>query len=152
MDGLERKASYGIKEAGPKVKKRILITDDSAPVRKALHAFLEREDHWVVVGEATNGREALDKAHELKPDLVTLDLSMPLMNGIDAAKELKRSYPNLPIVLFTNFAETDLEAIAVASGASAVIPKSEPGALVAKIYSLLGSTPSQRSIHNNLIA
>ena len=79
--------------AWPTKKKHILIADDNASIRKALHAFLETQADWQVVGDAANGREALELARDLKPDLVTLDLSMPLMNGIDAAKELKRSYP-----------------------------------------------------------
>jgi len=131
------------------LEKHILIADDSAPIRRALHSFLEKQDHWVVVGEAVNGREALEMARDLKPDLVTLDLSMPLMNGIDAAKELKRTYPNMPVVLFTNFADTLLSEISVRSGANAVVAKSEPMELVAQLHLLLGSSPSQRSIHNN---
>lgn len=78
--------------------KRILIVDDSAPVRNTVKFMLESVPDWVVGGEARNGREAIDKAALLNPHLVLLDLSMPVMNGLDAARELSRMRPDLPIV------------------------------------------------------
>lgn len=98
-----------------------------------------------MIGEASNGREALDKALELKPDPVTLDISMPVMNGIEAAKELKRIFPNLPVVLFTNFAETCSGELALETVADAVVPKSQAKELVAMVRLLLGSSSSQWS-------
>jgi DNA-binding NarL/FixJ family response regulator len=64
---------------------------------------LEQQEGWEVCGEAADGRQAIEKAQGLKPDVVVLDLSMPLMNGLEAARELKRLLPSLPLVMFTNF-------------------------------------------------
>jgi DNA-binding NarL/FixJ family response regulator len=63
--------------------------DDSPVVRNTLRQTLERQRGWEVCGEAADGREAIEKAQQLKPDLVVLDLSMPVMNGLEAARELK---------------------------------------------------------------
>ena len=101
-------------------QKHILIADDSSAIRKTLRPFLEREDNWIVVGEAKNGKEAVQKAQMLKPDLVILDFAMPLMNGLQTVLELKRISPSLPLILFTNFASLHLEEIALSSGVNAV--------------------------------
>jgi len=68
----------------------ILIADDSIFIRKALCNLLEREEDFDVCGEAKNGKEAIEKAKELHPDLILLDLSMPVMNGLDATRVLKQ--------------------------------------------------------------
>jgi DNA-binding NarL/FixJ family response regulator len=119
------------------LQKHILITDDSPIIRKTLRKFLEKEDDWVVVGEAANGKEALEKTRELKPDLVVLDLAMPQMNGIQAARELKRLSPDTPLVMFTNVDSVRLADMATAIGVNAVIPKSQPRLLVERIHALL---------------
>ena len=88
-------------------------------------------------GEAADGREAIEKAQRLKPDVVVLDLSMPLMNGLDAARELKRLLPSLPLVMFTNFNMPELTNEALSAGVRAVVSKSEPAGLVSEIQALL---------------
>jgi DNA-binding NarL/FixJ family response regulator len=105
--------------------KSILIVDDSAAIRHSLRALLGRQAGWEVCGEAVNGREGLDKALQLQPDLVVLDLSMPIMNGLQAARELQRLMPKLPILMFTNFSSPQIEQEALASGVTAVKSKSE---------------------------
>ena len=117
--------------------KHILIGDDNSLIRQTLRRFLEKEDCWEVVGEAANGREAVEKAQELKPDLVVLDLSMPVMNGIQAAHELKRLLPSMPTVMFTNVAGSNLAEMAHSAGVSAVVSKSEPSMLITRIRDLL---------------
>lgn len=82
--------------------KRILIVDDSAVLRKTLRQTLERHDGWEVCGEAANGREGVEKAQRLKPDLILLDSSMPALNGLEAARQLKRLLPSVPLLMFTN--------------------------------------------------
>jgi DNA-binding NarL/FixJ family response regulator len=119
------------------LQKHILITDDSPIIRKTLRKFLEKENDWVVVGEAANGKEALEKTRELKPDLVVLDLAMPQMNGIQAARELKRLSPDTPLLMFTNVDSARLADMATAIGVNAVIPKSQPRLLVERIHALL---------------
>ena len=81
------------------------VVDDSAPVLNSVKFMLESVSDWVVGGEASNGREAIDKVALLNPDLVLLDLSMPVMNGLDAARELSCIRPDLPVVMFTDSPE-----------------------------------------------
>ena len=68
----------------------ILIVDDSPPVRRSLRSLLEQQPDWKVCGEATDGWEAIDKAQGLQPDLIVLDMSMPVMDGLTTAKEIKK--------------------------------------------------------------
>ena len=70
---------------------RILIADDDAPVRQLLRRILEVHPGWQVCGEASNGRDAVAKAKQLSPDVVVMDLTMPQMNGLEAAREISRS-------------------------------------------------------------
>ena len=81
---------------------RILIADDHSKVRRTLKTLLEDHDGWQVCGEAANGLEAVQKAAELKPDLVILYLAMPVMDGMRAAREISSAFPSLPIVMHTN--------------------------------------------------
>jgi DNA-binding NarL/FixJ family response regulator len=83
------------------VSKRILIVDDLPQMRKLIRDYLEEEKEFRVRGEAIDGFDAIDKAHNLKPDLIILDASMPGMNGIEAAPKLKKLLPETPIILFT---------------------------------------------------
>ena len=79
--------------------KFILIADDSAAIRDALRELLEGEADWRVCGEAENGREAIQQAEQLHPDLIVLDLSMPVMNGLEAGRQLKILLPTVPLVM-----------------------------------------------------
>ena len=81
--------------------KRILIVDDLPQMRKLMRAYLEEDREFRVCGEAIDGFDAIDKAENLKPDLIVLDASMPRMNGIEAAPKLKKLLPETPIILFT---------------------------------------------------
>jgi DNA-binding NarL/FixJ family response regulator len=118
---------------------RILIVDDSAIIRRTLRALLE-ERSWAVCGEAENGCEGIDKAQELKPDLIVIDLAMPLLNGIDASRMLKRLLPATPIVMLTTFTDDHIKAAALAAGVQAVVNKSEGATtLIGSIQQLLVS-------------
>jgi DNA-binding NarL/FixJ family response regulator len=130
---------FCLAEKGFRVRKYILIVDDSPTIRKTLRQTLEREDAWEVCGEAADGREAIEKAQRLNPDVVVLDLSMPVMNGLEAARELKRMSPSLPLVMFTDFNLPQLTNQALSAGVSAVVSKSEAASLVAEIQQLLPS-------------
>lgn len=105
--------------------KSILIVDDSVIIRRALRTLLDQNPDWEVCGEAENGREGIDKALLLRPDLVLLDLSMPIMNGFQVARELHRLLPGVLILMFTTFSNTHVEREALARGVSAVKSKSE---------------------------
>ena len=101
--------------------KCILIVDDHEYIRKLVRSFLE-ESGFDVCGEAVDGHDAIEKAQELKPDLIILDLSMPRMGGIEAAPRLKKLLPQTPIVLFTSHgALKGFDATAV--GVDAVVAK-----------------------------
>lgn len=117
--------------------KRILIVDDHAAVRRAVRNVLESQAEFEVCGEAENGRVAIDKAQRLRPDLIVLDLSMPVMNGLEAARVLRATMPALPILMYTSFATSDLTREALAAGASKVATKSSPPALVKDLRTLL---------------
>ena len=73
--------------------KAVLVVDDNALIRQALCELFKREADFEVCGEAENGREAIEKAQQLHPDLIVMDLSMPVMNGIEAARVLKGLMP-----------------------------------------------------------
>ena len=85
--------------------KTILLVDDRDFERFAIRAAIEGLTNFRVCGEASNGVEAVKKATELKPNLVVMDLAMPLMNGLEAATVLKNSMPGVPIVLLTLYAD-----------------------------------------------
>lgn len=80
---------------------RILIADDDAAIRRLLRRLIETHRGWMVCADARDGHEAVDKTEELKPDVVVLDLAMPEMNGLQAAREISRNNPELPMLLFT---------------------------------------------------
>ena len=80
---------------------KVLLVDDHAVVRDGIRARLEKQPHFVVVGEAINGRDAVMKAGELKPDIVLMDISMPVMNGMDASKQIRDNYPDIKVIILT---------------------------------------------------
>ena len=121
------------------MSKCILIADDNAVIRRTLRHILEETNGWQVCGEAVNGRDAVEKAEQLHPDLVVLDLSMPEMDGFQAARVLRRSMPNVPLILFTVFGNNKhIEEEAEAAGITAVVSKMDGvTGLVSKIQSAL---------------
>jgi len=122
------------------VPKRLLIVDDSPIIRKMLRETFELQEGWEVCGEAVDGREGVEKAQQLKADLIVLDLSMPVMNGLEAARELNRLLPSVPVLLYTNYETPQLKQEALAAGVRAVVSKSESvGALVSSIQDLLAA-------------
>jgi DNA-binding NarL/FixJ family response regulator len=125
---------------------RILIVDDSPIIRRSLRTVLEQQPKWGVCGEAGNGREGIDKALQLNPDLVVIDLVMPVMNGIEASRALKKLVPATPLVMFTTFTDPYLTKDALAAGVDAVVPKSEGATtLVRSIQTLLVKFPPPAS-------
>jgi DNA-binding NarL/FixJ family response regulator len=104
---------------------RILIVDDSASIRHLLRFFIEHNTDWQVCGEAENGQIAVEKVAKLHPHAVILDLSMPVMNGLEAAREIARIDPNVQMVMFTMHTSEQLRKDAEAAGIKAVISKSD---------------------------
>jgi DNA-binding NarL/FixJ family response regulator len=103
----------------------VLIVDDNAFIRDALHQLFNSQPDFAVCGEAENGRQAIEKAEKLFPDLIVMDLSMPLMNGIEATRVLKRLMPTVPIIVFSEYSDVFSEREAQSIGISAVVSKSE---------------------------
>lgn len=134
---------------------RILVVDDSVVIRKVLSDTLSEERTFDVVGVASDGRIALAKIPLLKPDLVTLDVEMPVMNGLETLAEIRKLYPKLPVIMFSTLTERGASATldALALGASDYATKpSNTGSpevaiarvrseLIPKIKALCGTAP-----------
>lgn len=101
---------------------RLLIADDHEFVRMSLRMILGGNPDWKVCGEATDGKQALEKVAALAPDAVILDLFMPVMNGFEAAAEIRRIAPSTKIVFFSLH---DLAATAIRQGGDAFVKKSD---------------------------
>jgi DNA-binding NarL/FixJ family response regulator len=104
---------------------RILIADDHAVIREALRGLLARRSDWHVCGEASTGREAVELARCLRPDIAILDLSMPELNGFEAAAQLRKALPNTEVLIFTMHETEDLVRQVIAAGARAYLLKSD---------------------------
>jgi DNA-binding NarL/FixJ family response regulator len=102
----------------------ILIADDHNLVRRGLRSLIETHPDWHVCGEALNGKEAVEKAKELKPDLILLDVSMPEMNGLDAARLILQDRPDCRILMVSQNDHNAMEREAVLAGAQGFVHKS----------------------------
>ena len=121
---------------------RILIADDHAAVRKQLTSLLESHAGWKVCGEAENGQEAVMKAAELKPHLIILDLSMPIMDGLRAAREIATIMPTVPILMYTQHTYWGIELEVKKFGVRMLVPKTgDGGELLSTIETMLSSEP-----------
>jgi DNA-binding NarL/FixJ family response regulator len=121
--------------------KRILIADDHESVLRRVRAMLESQPTWEVCGEAVNGREAVAKAVQLKPDLVVVDFAMPQLDGLKTASEIHALLPEVPIVMFTMYAPQVKQEVQK-YGISCLVDKSESGALVTAVQELLRTKES----------
>jgi two-component system chemotaxis response regulator CheY len=118
--------------------KCILVADDNDIVRTVIRFFLETKG-FEVCGEAADGVDAIEKAQQLKPDLIVLDVAMPRMNGVEAASVLKRMMPDVPIIWFTMYQEQVGSSLTAAVGVDAVLSKPDGvGGLVECVQGLIG--------------
>ncbi len=101
---------------------KILIVDDSRTSRKILKGILENAG-YEVVGEATNGQEGYENYVELKPDIVTMDITMPVLDGIEALKKIKQEYPDAKVVMVTAAGQKTKMVEAVQNGANEFVSK-----------------------------
>jgi DNA-binding NarL/FixJ family response regulator len=101
----------------------ILIVDDHPAIRRALRAAFEGQPGFTVCGEAEDGFDAISKAKKLAPDMIILDLRMPVMDGLEAARELRRLFPRIPLMMLTCYHSSAAEKQALASGVTAVFSK-----------------------------
>lgn len=117
-----------IDEAAPTLRAetvRILIADDHEIFRRGLRSLLESHSNWEVCGEAVNGREAIERVRELRPDVVVLDVTMPQVNGLEAAREIRMQMPESKVVILSQHEPALMKQSALAAGAGAYVTKSE---------------------------
>jgi two-component system, NarL family, response regulator LiaR len=102
---------------------RILLVDDHAVVREGLRAFLGLQDGFEIVGEAADGEEAVQRATELEPDVILMDLVMPKLDGVSAMRELRRRCPRSRVIVLTSFLDDDRLLPALEAGAAGYLLK-----------------------------
>jgi NarL family two-component system response regulator LiaR len=130
-------------KSAPKKAIRLLIADDHTIVRKGLKVLLATEPDMLVVGEAENGAEAVEKAEALKPDVVLMDLVMPEMDGIEATRRITAQKPGVRVLVLTSFAADDKVFPAVKAGALGYLLKdSNPDQLLEAIRRVHRGEPS----------
>ena len=110
-------------EPTPECRVRLLLVDDHTVVRRGLRMVFDLEDDLEVVGEAADGREALEQVAELRPDVVVMDLLMPVMNGVDATRAIRAAYPDVEVVALTSVLEDRMVVDAVEAGAAGYLLK-----------------------------
>lgn len=129
----------------PKPTKSVLLVDDNAVVRFFVRQLFASQPDFEISGEAENGSDAVEKAEKLKPDLIILDLIMPVMNGLDAAPLLKKLLPDTMIILFTQQEGSEVERLSQVAGIDAVVSKSQAASeLVLKAQALFASIEQER--------
>jgi DNA-binding NarL/FixJ family response regulator len=117
---------------------RILIVDDHDALRSAIRSLLESRPEFEICGEAKDGPEGVAKSAELRPDVVSLDISMPIMNGFEAARRIKVVSPQSRIVILSSYQDEQLLAEAAKVGAFCYVPKAEAGRELIEAVSAAG--------------
>src|SRR5512140_2756401 len=110
-------------EADVPARIRVLLADDHAVVRRGLRGFFELLDDIEIVGEAEDGRQAVDLVEALRPDVVLMDLLMPVLDGIAATAEIKERFPDVEVVALTSFIEEERVTAALEAGATGYLLK-----------------------------
>jgi DNA-binding NarL/FixJ family response regulator len=119
----------------------ILLVDDEKMVRSALQRLLCARPEWKVVGEATDGLQAVSKARDLKPDVIIMDVTMPEMNGLQATPEIKKENPAIEILIFTQHDSNQIVWEAQKAGASGYLLKSQAHWLAAAVEAISQHKP-----------
>jgi len=104
---------------------RVLIVDDHAVVRRGVRALLQPSQNWEICGEAENGEDAIRLAQDLKPEIIIMDLSMPVMNGLQATRAIRQSLPEIKVVLFSLHTSSELVRSIFMAGAQGYVLKSD---------------------------
>ncbi len=116
---------------------RIFLVDDSAMIRAHLRSILERRSEWVVVGEAEDGRSAVETFSEHAPNVTLMDFVMPQMDGLEASRQLSKQHPDAPILLVTIDPSRQLEQEARKAGIRGLVAKADLKAIFAAVEALL---------------
>ncbi|PRZ11824.1 response regulator [Nesterenkonia sandarakina] len=124
---------------------RVLLTDDQHLVRTGLRALLENDSEIEVIGEAGNGEESLDQVKELQPDVVLMDIRMPVMNGVDATSRIKESEPSPAVLILTTFDDDDEVLSAIRAGAAGYLLKDTSGPRLREAVRAVAAGESQLS-------
>lgn len=120
---------------------RILVVDDLGEWRVKAHSILQAKPTWQVIGEACDGLQAVQRTSELFPDLVLLDIGMPILNGIEAARRIRKAFPTTKIIFLTQEDDADVRRPAFAAGADEYILKANAAAdLLPAIEAVYGSS------------
>ena len=114
---------------------RVLLVDDHASIRDALGELLG-DAGVVVVGEAADGEQAVALAHDLRPEVVVMDVSMPVLDGLEATRRITRADPDIGVVIFTAFAGEELTVAALAAGARTVVWKGPIQQLIQAVFAV----------------
>jgi PAS domain S-box-containing protein len=114
-------------------RRKILIADDHEMLRRGIRAMLETETEWEVCGEAINGQDAVDKVRSLHPDLVILDINMPVLNGLAAVRQILRSSPDTKVLVFTIHDSDQTAAEVKEAGAHGYLSKKNAGAELLRV-------------------
>ena len=116
---------------------KILIADDHIVVRLGLRALLGARSDFIICGEASNGRDAVELALALKPDVVVLDVSLPVLNGIDATRQIRKGTPETEVLIFTRHNDEETVRAAMAAGARGYVLRSESDEQIIKAINTL---------------
>jgi CheY-like chemotaxis protein len=117
--------------------KTILLVDDNPIIRKLVSQLLESGEDYVVCAQAVDGQEGIDLAQKYHPNLIILDLSMPVLNGLDAARGLKNILPEVPIILFTQYPDLGKHLRRTDLPVDRIVSKLDSEALVREVRSIL---------------
>jgi DNA-binding NarL/FixJ family response regulator len=131
----------------------VLVVDDHAFMRAGIRATLARDEALEVVGEAADGEQAIERCRELDPDLVLMDVSMPVLDGIEATRAIKAQFPRISVLVLTAFDDQELLLRAVQAGASGYVLKgSDPRRVLEAVRAVLeGETPLEQGLAMKLI-
>src|ERR1700733_8807970 len=122
---------------------RLLIVDDHEIFRRGLRALLEPFPEWQICGEAVDGMDAIEQCKLLKPDIIVMDVSMPRLNGLEAARLIRKETPEPQIVMITQHDSPQIRTAALEAGARAFVTKSAVGSeLVSALRNLLHTSPA----------
>lgn len=147
------RSRHGGVDPGIEMSVRILIADDDAAIRRLLRRLIENHQDWSVCGDAQNGREAVGKTDQLDPDVIVLDLAMPQMNGLQAAREISREHPGTPLLLLTvQQVSRELTREAQHAGFRGLVSKNTGSEVVRAIETLLSHHDFFQSAGSDLYA